>query len=105
MTNKDKTQLKKALQLVMTLQPTIQALTDIAREREMIGEIIKKIEPLLEPLEELADDEQAKYDDKSHKWQQTYRGEQQYELADNLQRAFSALDEAKDHLTYCLRQD
>lgn len=98
MNNKDRKQLKDALESLKTMSPILLGIHQVAKERETLANIIKQLEPLDELLDEKAEKEREYYDERSDSWKQTFRGEVQDQLANSLERALSALQECKSYL-------
>lgn len=102
MNSKDKKTLTKVLTEMKGLTLILEAEKEIARQREIIQQLMIKLEPLTETVEGMADKEREAYEDKSDKWKESYRGELQNELANYLERAHDSLYDCKSYLESCL---
>ena len=105
MNKTDKQTLTNALNNIKSISIIIEAQKEIARQRELIQQIIKDLEKHCEDIEPIADKEREKYDEKSDRWKETYRGEQQEKLADNLERAHSDISSVIYDLENCMGDD
>jgi len=105
MNKTDKKTLTNALNDIKSISIIIEAQKEIARQRELIQKIIQDLEKHCEDIEPIADQERDRYDDKSDKWKDSYRGEVQGQLADNLERAHSDLQSVIIELVNCMGDD
>ena len=70
-----------------------------APRRKSIQEVIDQLEELKSTIETIMDEEQEAYDNLPENLQGSERGEAMSEAADNLDSAFSSMEEVLDYLT------
>ena len=72
-------------------------------EQMTIRNMIDTIESFRYTIEEIHDRDEATYDSRSERWQDSDKGEAFCEMVESLDDAMQALDEAKDYLEEAIR--
>jgi len=98
MNKQDKKELVKAYKALIELTPLLTAMKDIAVERQQLAEMIIKLEPMVEPLENMAYEMEEKYESGTEKWKDSHKGEMVKEQADYLQKAYEGLYNCVEYL-------
>lgn len=68
------------------------------QRRKRLNKIMEQIDLLMDDLEEIQSEEQEAFDNMPEQFQEGERGEAMQEAIDNLDNAWSSLEEAKDTL-------
>jgi regulator of replication initiation timing len=102
MNKKDIKELMTSLEGLKGLSPIVEETKNLVIEREKIKKFILQLETFVEPLERISDEQRDKFDNMSERTQESYKGELQGQLADNLERAFEALRDSISYLEYSI---
>ena len=102
MNKKDIKELMTSLEGLKGLSLIVDEMKNIAVERKKISSIILQLETFVEPMERISDEQRDKFDNMSERTQESYKGELQGQLADNLERAFEALSDSISYLEYSI---
>lgn len=91
----DKKKMKEVYELVKELTPIVHIMRDLADERMKIIEMLDRIKPYVEEVEDILGSEQEIYDNRSDKWKESDKGQM---AAEHL----SYLDDIHSHLSDCI---